>query len=139
MALNTGTSAPAKLSLSGKTKEELLEAELEALAEEALEADMEFKAAEAKKDAAKKRLKDALEKAGKLDKDTKAIGVVRTIIKETKRFDPELAKAQLTKKLIAECSTISGTLVKAKVTPAQYEAMQSPQGYSLELKPNTNV
>jgi hypothetical protein len=134
LSLNTGTSAPTKLTLSGKTKEELIEAELEALAEAALEADIAAKAAVAKQESAKKAFKEALEKAGKLDGDTKAVGVVRTIIKRTRRFDPKLAEQLLTPEEVAKYSAISGTLVKQNVAPAAYELMQADTGFSLELK-----
>jgi hypothetical protein len=134
LTLNTGTAAPAKLTLSGKTKQELVDAELEALAEAALEADIAAKAAVAKQESAKKAFKEALEKAGKLDGDTKAVGVVRTIIKRTRRFDSKLAEQLLTSEEIAKYSAISGALVKANVAPAAYELMQADTGFSLELK-----
>lgn len=113
------------------------QADLEKLAEEALEADIEFKAAEARKDSAKKALKEALEAAGKLDQDTRAIGVVRTIIKKTRRFSPDLATQLLTPEEIAKYSTVNSALVKANVAPAAYELMQADLGWSLEVKVDT--
>jgi hypothetical protein len=110
---------------------------LEELAEEALEADIAAKAAVAKQESAKKALKEALQAAGKLDQDTKAVGVDRTIIKRTRRFDAALAKELLTPEEIAKYSAISGALVKQNVAPAAYELMQSDQGFSLELKVDT--
>lgn len=110
---------------------------LEELAEEALEADIAAKAAVAKQESTKKALKEALQAAGKLDQDTKAVGVVRTIIKRVRRFDPKLAEQLLTPEEIAAYSTISGALVKQNVAPSAYELMQSDQGFSLELKVDT--
>jgi hypothetical protein len=134
LTLNTGTSAASKLNLSGQTKEELIEAELEALAEEALEADIAAKDAVAKQASTKAALKKALEEAGKLDSDTKAVGVVRTIIKRVRRFDAKLAEELLTPEEVAKYSAISSALVKANVAPTVYEMMQADQGFSLELK-----
>jgi len=111
--------------------------QLEFLAEEALQADIEAKAAVAKQESAKKALKDALAAAGKLDQDTKAVGVVRTIIKRVRRFDPKLAEQLLTPEEIAKYSAISGALVKANVAPTVYELLQSDQGFSLELRVDT--
>lgn len=110
---------------------------LEALAEVALQADIDAKAAVAKQESAKKALKEALQAAGKLDQDTKAVGVVRTIIKRVRRFDPKLAEQLLTPEEIAKYSAISGALVKQNVAPSAYELMQADQGYSLELKVDT--
>ena len=110
---------------------------LEALAEEALEADIEAKAAVAKQAATKAALKKALEDAGKLDQDTKAVGVVRTIIKRVRRFDATLAEELLTPEEVAKYSAISSALVKANVAPTVYELMQADQGFSLELKVDT--
>lgn len=108
--------------------------ELEHLAEEALEADIAFKEAERKKDSTKAAFKKALEARGQLKQDTRAVGVVRTIIKRTRRFDPALAKQLLTAEEIAKYSDISSALVKANVAPKVYEMFQADQGYSLELK-----
>lgn len=108
--------------------------ELEHLAEEALEADIAFKEAERKKDSTKAAFKKALEARGQLKQDTRAVGVVRTIIKKTRRFDPALAKQLLTPEEIAKYSDISSALVKANVAPKVYEMFQADQGYSLELK-----
>lgn len=132
LALNTSTGSAPKLSLVPS-----LDLALEALAEEALEADIEFKAAEARKDSAKKALKEALEAAGKLDQDTKAIGVVRTIIKRTRRFDAKLAEQLLTPEEIAAYSSVNSAKVKANVAPSAYELMQADLGWSLEVKVDT--
>lgn len=107
---------------------------LEELAEAALEADIAAKAAIATQESAKKAFKEALEAAGKLDQDTKAVGVVRTIIKRVRRFDPKLAEQLLTPEEIAAYSAISGAKVKQNVAPAAYELMQADQGFSLELR-----
>lgn len=108
--------------------------ELEHLAEAALQADMAFKEAERLKDSSKAAFKKALEARGLLKQDTRAVGVVRTIIKKTRRFDPALAKQLLTAEEVAKYSDISSALVKANVAPAVYEMFQADQGYSLELK-----
>jgi len=110
------------------------DAELERLAEEALEADIAAKDAVAKQTSTKAALKKALEEAGKLDSDTKAVGVVRTIIKRVRRFDAKLAEELLTPEEVAKYSAISSALVKANVAPTVYEMMQADQGFSLELK-----
>lgn len=132
LALNTSTGSAPTLTLVPKP-----DTWLELLAEEALEADIEFKAAEARKDSAKKALKEALEAAGKLDQDTKAIGVVRTIIKKTRRFSADLAEQLLTPEEIAAYSSINSAKVKANVAPAVYELLQADTGYSLEVKVDT--
>lgn len=133
LTLNTGTSHSAKLDLPKPNPD----AWLELLAEEALEADAAFKEAKTKAESTKAAFKKALEDAGKLDGDTKAVGVVRTIIKRTRRFDPALAKQLLTPEEVAQYSDISGALVKANVAPAAYELMQADTGFSLELKVDT--
>lgn len=111
-----------------------VDVELEALAEAALMADMEFKDAETKQKSAKDAFKKALADRGLLKQDTKAVGVVRTIIKKTRRFDPNLAKQLLSAEEIAKYSDISSALVKANVAPNVYEMFQADQGFSLELK-----
>ena len=110
------------------------EIELEHLAEAALQADIEFKEAEIKKDSAKAAFKKALEARGQLNPDNKNVGVVRTIIKRMRRFDPALAKQLLTAEEIAKYSDISSALVKANVAPSVYEMFQKDSGYSLEVK-----
>ena len=132
LKLNLGTNTLADLKA-----EHAAERELELLAEEALEADLAAKEAIVRQASTKAALKKALEEAGKLDGDTKAIGVVRTIIKRTRRFDPALAKQLLNAEEIAKYSDISGALVKQNVAPAVYEMMQADQGFSLELKVDT--
>lgn len=134
LTLNTATAPTLTLVQPPRPYQDAM---LEELAEEALEADIEFKAAEARKDSAKKALKDALEKAGKLDQDTKAIGVVRTIIKKTRRFSAELAEQLLTPEEIAKYSSVNSAKVKANVAPAAYELMQADLGWSLEVKVDT--
>jgi hypothetical protein len=125
-----------ELSLIGN-QPSAVDAELEALAEEALEADIAAKAAVAKQASTKAALKTALAEAGKLDQDTKAVGVVRTIIKPVRRFDAKLAEELLSPEEVAQYSAISSALVKANVAPTVYELMQADQGFSLELKVDT--
>jgi hypothetical protein len=135
LTLNTGTSV--KPLDQVHTEAQLAETKLELLAEAALEADIAAKEAIALQASTKAAFKEALEKAGKLDGDTKAVGVVRTIIKRTRRFDPKLAEQLLTSEEVAKYSAISGSLVKANVAPAAYELMQADTGFSLELKVDT--
>lgn len=108
--------------------------ELERLAEAALVADMEAKEAAEKQKAAKDAFKKALEARGQLNPDTKGIGVVRCIIKKTRRFDKALAEQLLTPDEVAKYSSIDSALVKANVAPSAYELMQKDFGYSLEVK-----
>lgn len=110
------------------------DAELEALAEAALLADINAKeAAEAQK-SAKDAFKKALEARQMLNSDTKQVGVVRTIVKATRRFDKTLAAQLLTEDEIAKYSSLDGALVKANVAPAVYEMFQRDYGFSLEVK-----
>lgn len=110
--------------------------DLEHLAESALRADMAAKEATERAKELKDQLKEALDKAGKLNGDTKAIGNARTVIKQVRRFDAKLAAELLTPEEAAKYSKIDGTLVKKNVTPDTYELMQRDFGYSLELKVN---
>ena len=109
---------------------------LELLAEAAYEADRVAKAAKDRADELKADLKMALEQAGKLNPDTKGIGVIRTIIKPSVRFDASLAKQLLTPAEVEKYSVkaLDSKLVKANVTPDSYALMQKSFGYSLELK-----
>jgi hypothetical protein len=113
------------------------EAELERLAEEALEADIAAKDAVAKQASTKAAFKKALEDAGQLSPDTRAKGVVRTIIKRVRRFSKDLAEELLTPEEVAQYSSIDSAKVKANVAPSVYEMMQADQGFSLELKVDT--
>lgn len=114
---------------------ELVEAELELLAEKALKSSQKAAAAELQAKSDADALKKALQAAGKLTEDTKAIGPVRTTIFPTKRFNEDLFRAGATKKLIKECekTTIDSALVKAKVSPEQYASFQKTSGYTLKL------
>ena len=108
--------------------------DLEQLAEAALVADMEAKEAAEKQKSAKDAFKKALEARGMLDSDTKAVGVVRTVIKKTRRFDKSLAEQLLTAEEIAQYSSLDSAKVKANVAPSSYELMQKDMGWSLETK-----
>lgn len=108
--------------------------ELERLAEAALIADINAKEAAEVQKSAKEALKKALEARGQFNPDFKGIGAVRTVIKTVSRFDPAKAVELLTPEEIAQCSALSGTLVKQNVAPAVYSLMQSPGTTSLELK-----
>ena len=121
----TQTTAPAQIDA---------DTELERLAEAALVADMNFKEAETAKNDAKAAFKKALEARGALNPDTKAVGVVRTIVKRMRRFDKSLASQLLTAEEIAKYSTIDSAVVKANVAPNVYEMFQKDSGYSLEVK-----
>lgn len=134
LANGTVSDVAKELTLSGLEGPSAEDIELEHLAEVALQADFAAKEAADRQKAAKDALKKALEARGKLNQDTKAIGVVRTIIKKTRKFDPTLAKQLLTEEEIARYSDINAALVKANVAPNVYEMFQADQGYSLELK-----
>ncbi len=108
--------------------------ELERLAEAALIADINAKEAAEVQKSAKEALKKALEARGMLNSDTKAVGVVRTIVKQVRRFDKSLASDLLTAEEIAKYSSIDSALVKANVAPNVYEMFQKDYGYSLEVK-----
>lgn len=136
LALNTSTSSAPSLTLVQPARP-YQDALLEELAEEALEADIAAKEAIARQASTKAAFKEALLAAGKLDGDTKAVGVVRTIIKKTRRFSKELAEQLLTPEEVAQYSSIDGAKVKANVAPAAYELMQADTGYSLEVKVDT--
>lgn len=113
----------------------LVDAELEVLAEKALVSSQKLKAAELQAKSDADALKKALEKAGKLKEDTKAIGPVRTTIFPTKRFNEELFRAAASKRLQKECEkvTIDSALVKAKVSPDQYASFQKTSGWTLKV------
>lgn len=115
--------------------EELVQAKLELLAEKALKSSQKLAAAELQAKSDAEALKKALEAAGKLTEDTKAIGPVRTTIYPTVRFNETLARAGMSKKLQKECekTTLDSALVKAKVTPEQYKSFQKPSGWTLKL------
>ena len=132
----TTTALKLQLDLTDATRTEAdIEAELEILAERALNSSMKAKAAELQAKSDADALKKALEKAGKLSEDTKAIGPVRTTIFPTKRFNEDLFRATATKKLQKECEkvTIDSALVKAKVSPEQYASFQKTSGWTLKV------
>lgn len=131
LADGTVTDITKELALSAPSAADI---ELEHLAEEALQADIAAKEAARVQESTKAAFKKALEARGQLNQDTRAVGVVRTIIKKTRKFDPALAKQLLTAEEIAEYSDISAAKVKANVAPKVYEMLQADQGYSLELK-----
>lgn len=114
---------------------DLVDAKLELLAEKALKAAQKAAAAELASKSAAEELKTALEAAGRLTEDTKAIGPVRTTIYPTVRFNETLARAGMSKKLQKECekTTLDSALVKAKVTPEQYKSFQKASGWTLKL------
>ena len=115
------------------------EAELEALAEAALAAQQAEKAATLAAKSATDAFRKALEAAGKLNADNKAVGIVRTVIYPTKRFDETTARAVMTKKLAKECekTVLDTAKVKANVSPADYERMQITTGFTLKLSLDT--
>lgn len=124
ITLDFATSAP-----------EITDAELEILAERALNADIAAKEAAEVQKTAKEAFKKALEARGQLNGDYKGVGVVRTIIKPSRKFDPALAKALLTEDEIKRFSTaLDSALVKRNVSPDVYELMQKDNGWSLEVK-----
>lgn len=114
---------------------ELVEAELELLAEKALVSSQKLKAAELQAKSDSDALKKALEKAGRLTEDNKNVGPVRTVIYPTRRFDETLARSLMSQKLQKECSKIvlDTKLVQAKVSPETYATFQKTSGWTLKL------
>jgi len=108
---------------------------LERLAEDALAAQQAEKAATLAAKSATEAFRKALDAAGKLNADNKAVGIVRTVIYPTKRFDEETARGILTKKLAKECekTVLDTAKVKANVSPAVYESMQVTTGMTLKI------
>jgi len=121
--------------VTGPSVPVITESALERLAEEALTADIRAKDAAAEAKSATDAFRKALAEANMLDSDTKAVGIVRTTIFPTKRFDETLARSLMTQKLQKECSKVvlDSALVKAKVSPEQYEAFQKVSGMTLKL------
>lgn len=108
---------------------------LEALAETALELQQAAKEAEETAKKATDAFRKALEAAGKLDADTKAVGIVHTTIYPTRRFSEDLARSIMTKKLQKDCekTVLDSAAVKRNVSPADYERMQSTTGWTMKL------
>jgi DNA-binding protein H-NS len=108
---------------------------LELLAEAALEAQQKAKQADEEAKAATDAFRQALEAAGKLNEDTKAVGIVRTTLYPTRRFSEDLARSIMTKKLAKECekTVLDSNAVKRNVSPADYERMQSVTGWTMKL------
>jgi CRISPR/Cas system-associated protein Csm6 len=129
--LNLTVDSPAPVVTKPAVSENLLEL----LAEQALEAQQEADKAATAAKAATEKFRKALEAAGKLDADTKVVGIVRTTIFPTARFNEDLARGLLTKKLQKECekTVLDSALVKAKVSPEQYKQMQAVTGMTLKL------
>lgn len=121
------------------TEDSLADAKLELLAEQALEAQQEEKEAALKAKSAVAAFREALYKAGKLDADTKAVGIVRTVIYPTKRFDETTARGLMSKRLQKECekTVLDSAKVKALVAPAVYEEFQITTGMTLKLSIDT--
>jgi DNA-binding protein H-NS len=111
------------------------EMRLELLAEAALMAQQKAKEAEEAAKAATDAFRQALEAAGKLNEDTKAVGIVRTTLYPTRRFSEDLARSIMTKKLAKECekTVLDSNAVKRNVSPADYERMQSVTGWTMKL------
>jgi len=108
---------------------------LEELAEAALTADIRAKDAAAEAKSATDAFRKALAENNMLDSDTKAVGIVRTTIFPTKRFDETLARTLMTKKLQKECekTVLDAKLVEAKVSPETYTTFQKVSGMTLKL------
>jgi len=113
--------------------------QLELLAEAALAAQKREKDATLEAKSATAAFREALEAAGKLNADNKAVGIVRTVIYPTRRFNEELARGIMTKKLAKECekTVLDTAAVKKNVSPADYERMQETTGYTLKLSLDT--
>lgn len=86
----------------------------------------------------KDQAKAALVAEGRMSKDTRAVGSVRTIIKETRKFNPNKVRQILTPEQVEMYSTLQ--VDKAKLeqnfSPVQFkELFCDDVTYSLELKP----
>lgn len=108
------------------------------LALAALKADMLAKDAEDKAKEAKANLYEALEKAGALNPDTKALGHVRTKIQPNRYFAVDEALQSLPKKVQKEVmvSKPDPKLVQGHLTPIQRETFMKdhPQRFKLSLE-----
>lgn len=111
-------------------------AELEAEAEAAFLLDAQAKELSERAKSAKEALKAKLDKRGLLNGDTKAVGHIRTVIKQVRRFDEALAKSLLTPAEVEKYSVskLDSVIVKRNVTPDVFEMFQKDFGHSLELK-----
>lgn len=130
LSLVTG---PAEFSIPADQSDQ--DTHLEMLAEAALAAQKREKDAALEAKSATAALRDALEAAGKLNADNKNVGIVRTVIYPTKRFDETLARSIMTKKLQKECekTVLDTAAVKKNVSPADYEKMQVVSGMTMKL------
>ena len=115
-------------------------AELEKLAKIALRAQLKWDAADAELKKAKTELIMALMDAGMFNKDTKAIGDVKTNITPNRYFDVDTALTLVSPEVILESTVevIDSKLLQAHMTPIQKEqAMKDyPVPFKLGLKPN---
>lgn len=97
---------------------------LEELADRALESKLIADQAKEIADDHQSALEAELERLGKLNPDMKALGHTRLKIQPNRAFNLEKAKAQVTKKLLAQCTvpTLDVKLLKQHMTPVQVEA-----------------
>ena len=114
--------------------------ELEKLAEIALRAQIKFDAAKGELEKAKKELILGLMVTGKFNKDTHAIGMVKTNITPNRFFDVDFAVTLVTPEDI-EASTVEvvdAELLKQHMTPIQKEQSMKdyPVPFKLGLKQN---
>jgi hypothetical protein len=110
------------------------QAELEKLAKIALRAQVKADAAKAELEKAKAELIGALMDAGMFNKDTKAIGDVKTNITPNRYFDVDTALTLVTEKDIQESTVevIDNALLKKHMTPIQLE--QAMRDYEIPFK-----
>lgn len=82
--------------------------------------------------------KSKLEKAGRLNGDTKAVGNVKTIIKPNRKFNEAVALQHLTPEQVEEYSTprLDQAKLKENFSPKEYtEKFMKDFGFSVELQP----
>lgn len=113
-----------------------IDAALELEAEQAFLLDAQAKELAEQAKSAKEALKAKLEKRGLLNGDTKALGNIRTVIKQVRRFDENLAKSLLTPAEVEKYSVakLDSVIVKRNVSPDVFEMFQKDFGHSLELR-----
>lgn len=115
-------------------------AELEKIAKIALRAQLKFDSAKAELEKSKSDLILALMDAGMFNKDTKAIGDVKTNITPNRFFDVDTALTLVSPEVILESTVevIDNKLLQERMTPLQKEqAMKDyPVAFKLGLKPN---
>jgi hypothetical protein len=108
--------------------------DLQKQAERVLQLKMAADAAKAEFEEADKEFRAALEKQGLLTPDFQGIGHVHTAISPTRRYNEDLAREVLPKKLQKECEKVvlDGATVKRKVSPEVYEQCMKEYGFTVK-------